>query len=381
MAQQQQLNWSYFKPEFSGKPEEDAEEHLLRTNDWMETHNFPDDEKVRRFCLTLTKEAGLWYAMIGIAQLDWLTLRDHFCQQYSKFGSTREQYFYVWRSFQFDENADMIDSYIHKVKQVAALLDYGEPQILELFKNTLPSRLYYMVYNINNLREAVETAKHMLTKEQMDACKAGHTNSSPFMKVGPQNPKKRGVTFNAIETIQKQGDSIDKLASLMNELSSKLDKRGKPPPYKPRIHPGRNRGRGQRQNRYNSRERSYSRDRGPCNNNNRNRRNYQNQNHYGLGNSRNRSRDTQNDRSYHRRQNSSQMYNQRYRHRSISRECDRSRLRYTSTSRENFENMYRNNQSRSRERQRSRTTSTERDTRSRSRSSSQVSTNKDRLRC
>ena len=75
-----------------------------------------------------------------------------------------------------------------KVKQVAALLDYGEPQILELFKNTLPSRLHYVVYNINNLREAVETAKHMLTKEQMDACKAGQTNSSPFMKVGPQNP-------------------------------------------------------------------------------------------------------------------------------------------------------------------------------------------------
>ena len=51
-----------------------------------------------------------------------------------------------------------LDSYIHKVKQVAILLNYGEPQILELFKNTLPSRLYYMVYNINNLREAVETA-------------------------------------------------------------------------------------------------------------------------------------------------------------------------------------------------------------------------------
>ena len=26
------LNWSYFKPEFSGKPDEDAEAHLLCTN-------------------------------------------------------------------------------------------------------------------------------------------------------------------------------------------------------------------------------------------------------------------------------------------------------------------------------------------------------------
>ena len=127
MAQPQQLNWSYFKPEFSGKPEEDAEEHLLRTNDWIETHNFPDDQKVRRFCLTLMGEARLWYETLGTAHLDWETLRDHFWQQYSKFGSTREQYFHAWRSFQFDENTDTIDSYIHKVKQVAPLLNYGEP--------------------------------------------------------------------------------------------------------------------------------------------------------------------------------------------------------------------------------------------------------------
>ena len=161
-------------------------------------------------------EARLWYATLGTAQLDWQTLRDCFCQQYSKFGSTREQYFHAWRSFQFDENADTIDSNIHKLKQVAALLDYREPHILELFKNTLPSRLYYMVYNINNLREAVETAKQMLMKEQIDGHKSGQANSSPFMKVNQQNSKKKGVTFNAMETIQKQGDSIDKLTSLMN---------------------------------------------------------------------------------------------------------------------------------------------------------------------
>ena len=34
------LNWSHFKPDFSGKPEEDAEVHLLRTNDRMTTHDF-----------------------------------------------------------------------------------------------------------------------------------------------------------------------------------------------------------------------------------------------------------------------------------------------------------------------------------------------------
>ena len=34
------MNWSNFKPEFSGKPEEDAEAHLLHSNDWMNTHHF-----------------------------------------------------------------------------------------------------------------------------------------------------------------------------------------------------------------------------------------------------------------------------------------------------------------------------------------------------
>ena len=55
------FNWSNFKPEFSGKPEEDAEAHLLCSNDWMNAHCFDEDIKVQRFCLTLLGEARLWY--------------------------------------------------------------------------------------------------------------------------------------------------------------------------------------------------------------------------------------------------------------------------------------------------------------------------------
>ena len=63
-----QLNWSHFRPEFSGKPEEDAEAHLLRMKEWMTTHDFPEDQKVRRFCLTLMQEARLWYATLNVQQ-------------------------------------------------------------------------------------------------------------------------------------------------------------------------------------------------------------------------------------------------------------------------------------------------------------------------
>ena len=43
------LNWYYFKPEFSVKPDEDAEAHLLHTNDWMNAHHFVKGVKVQRF--------------------------------------------------------------------------------------------------------------------------------------------------------------------------------------------------------------------------------------------------------------------------------------------------------------------------------------------
>ena len=68
-----QLNWSHFRPEVSGTPNEDAETHLLRTEDWMTTHNFPEDHKVGKFCLTLMGEARLWYATLNVQhqQLNW----------------------------------------------------------------------------------------------------------------------------------------------------------------------------------------------------------------------------------------------------------------------------------------------------------------------
>ena len=44
-----QLNWSHFKPEFGGKPDEDVGAHLLKLNDWMATHAFQEGVKVQHF--------------------------------------------------------------------------------------------------------------------------------------------------------------------------------------------------------------------------------------------------------------------------------------------------------------------------------------------
>ena len=164
------LNWSHFKPKFAGRPEEDAEAHLLLTNDWMITHNFSEDVKVQRFCLTLTGEARLWYEALTPIANNCLALQKKFKKQYSKIENAREQLFHAWSSFHYDENTETVNTYINRIRQVVAMLDYGEPQILEVFRNTIPNRLYWILFPIDNLRVAVKTAKRVLTKEKIDRC-------------------------------------------------------------------------------------------------------------------------------------------------------------------------------------------------------------------
>ena len=106
------LNWSNFKPEFSGKPDEDAEAHLLHLNDWMNTHHFVDGAKVQGFCLTLLAEATLWYHSLEPINVVWLELQKLFRQRYLKVGNTQEQLFHAWKSFNFNENTEVIDAYV-----------------------------------------------------------------------------------------------------------------------------------------------------------------------------------------------------------------------------------------------------------------------------
>ena len=90
-GQQQHLHitWSNFKPEFSEKPDKDAEAHLLHSNDWMNVHCFVDGVKVQRFCLTLLGEARLWFQSLEpLNNVTWPQLQNLFRQRYSKVGNT-----------------------------------------------------------------------------------------------------------------------------------------------------------------------------------------------------------------------------------------------------------------------------------------------------
>ena len=139
----------------------------LGTRDWMEVHNFPEGEKVRHFHMTLIGEARLWYESLALLDNDWPALQNKFRWQYSKIGNTPEQLFHAWRTFKFDENTDSIDSYVLRMSQVAAMSNYGEMQILENFKNTLPYRLYSTLINVSNFRDAIDLAKKSIDKREI----------------------------------------------------------------------------------------------------------------------------------------------------------------------------------------------------------------------
>ena len=379
-------NWVGKKPEFSGKPEEDAESHLLSTRDWMEAHNFPDEVKVRRFCLTLTGEARLWYESLAPLDNDWPALQNKFRWQYSKIGNTPEQLFHAWRTFKFDENTDTIDSYVLRMSQVAAMLNYGEMQILENFKNTLPYRLYSTLINVNNLRDAIDLAKRVLTKEKLDRQLTGQS-STPFMRTtsnenhSRSQSSKRGVTFDAIETLERNSDCIDKLTSLVSDMKMSIDR--KQSPYKPKIYQGRSRNQNRNRQNFSPRNRSFSRGR----NQSGNRGNYNYRNNY-RPNYRNRSRGRWNNHRSGDRNSNYQVNNrQGYNRPNYSQNTQRT-FRNRSQSRDrtgNYNTDY--TRGRSRDRNNDRPTQSRRSTlsrgryESRSRSNSRVSTNRDRMRC
>ena len=90
---------------------------------------------------------------------------------------------------------ETIDSYVTCIRHVAALLGYGELQILEVFKNTLPTELYWILFPIEDLIEAVETAKRILTKEKLDRQLTAQASSTPFMSIRDGHNRKVSLNF------------------------------------------------------------------------------------------------------------------------------------------------------------------------------------------
>ena len=75
--------------------------------------------------------------------------------------------------------------------------------MFEVFKNTLPTILYWVLFPIEDLRQAVDTAKRILTKEKMDRQLAGQSSSTPFMNMKDGYISKK-VTFDTQDSYRQK---------------------------------------------------------------------------------------------------------------------------------------------------------------------------------
>ena len=81
---------------------------------------------------------------------------------------------------------------------------------------TLSARLYWVLFPLEDLRLAVETAKRILTKEKIDRQLAGQSSLTPFMNIKDGYNSKK-VTFDMQVRLD---DKIDKLISMISKLTA-----------------------------------------------------------------------------------------------------------------------------------------------------------------
>ena len=91
------------------------------------------------------------------------------------------------------------------------------------------------MFPIEDLRQAVETAKRILTKEKLDEQLTKQSSSSPFMNI--RKGHRRRVSF---DTREELGDKIDNLTGMIGKFAAKDS--GKVRQFKPHIHQNRGRG-------------------------------------------------------------------------------------------------------------------------------------------
>ena len=100
---------------------------------------------------------------------------------------------------------------------------------MEVFESLLPTKLFWILFPIEDIRQAVETAKRILTKDKQ---LTGQTSTSPFMNV--RDGTERKVSFNARDELR---DKIDKLTVVMSRLVAKDSNEKRP--FKPQINKSR----------------------------------------------------------------------------------------------------------------------------------------------
>ena len=112
--------------------------------------------------------------------------------------------------------------------------------------------MYWILFPINNLRDAVDAVKRVLTKEKLDKQLSGQAvTSTPFMKVGDVSCLGQKVSFNAQDSIGKQ---LQNFTSMVYNMSIQKEEGKKP--FKSQVYLKRRRG--QRKQNFDNRDRGRS---------------------------------------------------------------------------------------------------------------------------
>ena len=88
---------------------------------------------------------------------------------------------------------------------------------------------------IDDLRQAVETAKRILTKEKIDEQFSGQSLSTPFMSIKDNHTRR--ISF---DTKEESGDKIDKLTVMIGKLATRDSRSARQ--FRPQIYQGKGRG-------------------------------------------------------------------------------------------------------------------------------------------
>ena len=108
--------------------------------------------------------------------------------------------------------------------------------MLEVFKNTIPTRLYWVLFPTEDFRQAIETSKRILTKEKIDSQLAGKSSFTPLMDIKDVNNSKK-ITFDTQDSLEEK---IDRLRSMMSKLTAQDD--GQNIQFKPKIYQSKRKG-------------------------------------------------------------------------------------------------------------------------------------------
>ena len=82
-------------------------------------------------------------------------------------------------------------------------------------------KLYWVLFPVEDLRLAAETAKRILKKEKIDRQLTGQSFLTPFMNIRDGYNSEKVVTF---DTQDRLDDKVDKLTSMVSKLTTQGNK-------------------------------------------------------------------------------------------------------------------------------------------------------------